>query len=206
MSRHKPRFRGRKYGGTILILLAAGLIYISNHPKFLWALLVLAIIPISEYFFERQRINRLRASDIMNIDDMTGLEFEYYLEELFSCLGYRAKKTKDSGDFGADVIIEKNGIKTAVQAKRYKKPVGIRAVQEVISSKAYYNCDTAIVITNNTFTNAAKELASRAGVELWDRSKLIELSYSAKLTTQSNPRLTRIRKSVAPSASKPNIR
>jgi hypothetical protein len=36
----------------------------------------------------------------------------------------------------------------------------------------YYSCNKAIVITNSQFTEAAKKLAERTGVVLWDRKIL----------------------------------
>jgi len=55
-----------------------------------------------------------------------------------------------------------------VQCKFYSHPVGVSAVQQVVGGMAYYDCDRAMVITNNTFTRQAKELAERNDVELLD--------------------------------------
>ena len=53
----------------------------------------------------------------------------------------------------------KDGVKTDVQAKRHTKPVGIKAVQEVVAAKGMYRCTEAMVVTNSTFTQPAMELA-----------------------------------------------
>lgn len=108
------------------------------------------------------------------IDSMDGYEFEHYLKELFHLKDYKVKSTPLSNDQGADLLLNKNNEKIVVQAKRYSKPVGNKAVQEVIAAKHYYNCSKAIVITNNTFTRSAKQLAKRINVELWDRKELIK--------------------------------
>ena len=74
-----------------------------------------------------------------------------------------------SGDFGGDIIAR--GFlfsKIVVQCKSYRRPVGVRAVQEVCAAKLYYNASRAAVATNSTFTKQAKELAKRCGVELWE--------------------------------------
>lgn len=70
------------------------------------------------------------------------------------------------------LLLKKDGIRTVVQAKRYKGKVGVKAIQEVIGAKGYYNCDRAMVITNSYFTRQAKELADKNGVELWNRIDL----------------------------------
>lgn len=112
---------------------------------------------------------------IEDIDNMDGFEFERFLERLFDSIGFIAKVTKGSGDQGADLIIEKLGERTVVQAKRYSSPVSNRAIQEVVAAKAYYDCEKAMVVTNSRFTSSAKSLAFSNSVTLWDRDKLKEL-------------------------------
>jgi restriction system protein len=67
-----------------------------------------------------------------------------------------------------DITARRRGHKYAVQCKFYSHPVGVSAVQQVVGGMAYYGCDRAMVITNNTFTRQAKELAERNDVELLD--------------------------------------
>ncbi len=96
-----------------------------------------------------------------------GYEFEEFCYTLYNELGYFVEHTQLSNDQGADLIIEKNGERIVVQAKHYSTPVGNKAVQEVVASKAFYNNAThAIVITNNTFTPSAIKLAEANAVTL----------------------------------------
>lgn len=104
---------------------------------------------------------------------MDGFEFEKYSKQLLRNNGFdRIDVTKSSGDYRADVIAYKDDIKYAIQCKKYSQPVGISAIQEVIASKTIYKCHVAVVLTNNTFTNSAIELAKVNNVLLWDRKKL----------------------------------
>ena len=104
------------------------------------------------------------------IDYMTGEDFEAYVAQILGRIGfYNVQTTKGSGDQGVDILAEKNGMKYAFQCKRYDKPVGNKAVQEVFSGKFFYHCHTAVVVTNNYFTQSAKDLAYENGVVLWDR-------------------------------------
>ena len=83
--------------------------------------------------------------------------------------------TPASNDYGADLIAEKFGKKIVIQAKCYtQNPIGPAAVQEVVTSKKYFDCQNAMVITNNEFTSNAKKLAEKNCVKLWDRTKLIK--------------------------------
>lgn len=69
----------------------------------------------------------------------------------------------------------KDGIRYAVQCKRYSSNLGNTPVQEVYAGKAMYNCQVGVVMTNQHFTGSAKELAKSTGVLLWDREKIAEM-------------------------------
>ena len=108
---------------------------------------------------------------------VTGVDFENVLKELYEQKGYLVETTKTTGDQGADLVIEKGGIRTVVQAKYYSSPVGNAAVQEVVAAIKFYNADAGIVVTNNSFTDAAKELAEANDIQLIDGillNKMIE--------------------------------
>jgi restriction system protein len=112
---------------------------------------------------------------ISQVDDMNPYNFESLLGMVYETQGYRIEVTRKSGDQGADVIMEKAGIRAVVQAKLYAQPVGNSAVQEVFAAKTHYKCQEAIVVTNNSFTRSAIELAMTNSVKLVDRPKLIEM-------------------------------
>ena len=141
------------------------------------------------YQFKKRKM--LRNSNLDEIDTMEGLQFEKYLYELFAALGYKVKRTADSGDFGADLILNDGDSIIVVQAKRYKSNVGIQSVQEVLGAKAYYDADYAWVVTNSSFTNAAIELAHRSGVSLNSRLELSKLMVSAGVAKPSEKEIKR---------------
>ncbi|MGI4787354.1 MAG: restriction endonuclease [Janthinobacterium lividum] len=132
------------------------------------------------WFIAYLRKKRLAASGIADIDTMDGKAFEQYLEVLFSKLGYKVERTRYVGDYGADLITRKDGVKTVIQAKRYTKAVGIKAVQEAVAAKGMYDCTEAMVVTNSTYTRAAVELARANRVALWDRNRLVETLLRVK--------------------------
>ena len=132
---------------------------------------------IQRRFEMEQERKRLLSGDIsheknlqteqLNLANVTtGIEFEKYLQDIFSKLGYEVLPTKASGDKGADLVLERNNIKYVVQVKFYSTPVGNKAVQEVYSAKSIYNADKAAVITNNSFTKQALEDAASLNVRM----------------------------------------
>ena len=111
-----------------------------------------------------------------SVDAMDGLTFEHFCAELLEANRFTGVQvTQSSGDYGIDVLAYKGNVEYAIQCKNYSSHVGNSAVQEAYSGKAYYDCDKAVVITNNYFTAAAIETAKKIGVELWDRNKLYDL-------------------------------
>ena len=129
----------------------------------------------------RKRRKKYLGASLEEIDRMDGYDFEDYLESLFHALGYKTIETPKSGDYGVDLILEtrSNKERICIQAKRYKGSVGISAVQEIFSGNAYYDGDRAIVVTNSRFTNAARTLAQKIGVELVGRAELQKLMRQA---------------------------
>lgn len=113
--------------------------------------------------------------DIHNVDVMTGIEFEDYLCHIFRKQGYQVKTTPVTNDYGADLVLRKDGQVTVVQAKRYSGKVGVKAVQEVNTAMPYYRAGKAIVVTNNYFTPNAVNLARANGVQLIDRRQLVKM-------------------------------
>jgi len=121
-----------------------------------------------------QSLEEKKPGRFSDIDTMTGSEFEEYLKDFFIKSGYRVEKRKRSHEQGLDLLLERQGEKTAVQIKRYRNPVGNKAVQEAIAAREYYHCIYALVVTNSCFTASAHQLAEQCKVELWDRKKLKE--------------------------------
>ena len=123
------------------------------------------------------------AKDIANTDKyvdfdfLDGHEFEYFCAKVLNEQGYQnVEVTRGSGDQGVDVLAEMNGIKYAIQCKRFQSHVGNKAVQEIYSGKKFYHCHVGIIMTNNYFTQSAKDAARELGVILWDRDFLMKFS------------------------------
>ncbi len=126
----------------------------------------------------REKIGK---DNIEYIDEIDGLEFEEYIKDLLERLGYKnVIKTPASGDFGIDVIAEKDNIKYGIQCKNYKEQLSNKCVQEAYSGKKYYKCHVGVVVTNSYFSPHAKEQAKSTGIILWDRDKLISMIEELK--------------------------
>jgi restriction system protein len=126
------------------------------------------------------RERRLKKSGILEVDKMSGRKFEEYLQVLLKMRGFAVQLTPATGDYGADLILSTKGKKIIVQAKRYKKNVGVKAVQEIASAKSHYKADECWVITNSFFTSQAQKLANSNQVRLIDRKQLMTWMIDVK--------------------------
>jgi restriction system protein len=106
---------------------------------------------------------------------MDAVAFERFCASELERAGWSAHVTKGSGDQGVDVIAEKDGLRVVLQCKQYSTPVGNKAVQQALGAKMFERAQVAAVVTNSTYTPAAKALAGTAQVLLLHYSDLREL-------------------------------
>ena len=95
--------------------------------------------------------------------------------------------TSSSGDYGIDIIGDNNNIKYGYQCKRYRKKIGVYAIQQALTGVKYYNLDIPVVITNSYFTAAASNLADNTEVLLIDRDRLFKMVKKTKSFYQRIP-------------------
>ena len=147
---------------------------LAHDLRSLWPLgLLFSIVVAGRVATALWRGSRLRRSGIRQIDRMSHAAFQRRLGLLFLDLGYQVERVGGAaGEYGADLVVSKAGRRTAVNAKRRDRSIGVRAVQEALGARGYYDADDAIVVTNRSFTGPARELARRNGVRLYDRAAL----------------------------------
>ena len=106
------------------------------------------------------------------IDAMSGVEFEGYVAARLRRAGWQVTFTPAVGDYGVDLVAEKDGQSVAIQCKRHGKSVGVAAVQQVVSGARHHGCTRSIVVSNQEFTTAAKQLAYTHRCQLIGRRAL----------------------------------
>lgn len=129
-------------------------------------LFVIIILTIMRLVFARRR-------NYNSIDEMEGHDFEYFCADLLKKRGFEeVEVTKGSGDYGVDILAEKDGVTYAIQCKCYTEPVGVKAVQEAYAGRDYYDRMVGAVLTNQYFTAPAVQAAKKLKILLWDRGYL----------------------------------
>lgn len=131
----------------------------------------------SDYHKERQK---KILSIKVNVNNMTGVEFESYIATILKDSGFNVSGTPTTGDQGADLIATKDNKIFVIQAKRYSGTVGNKAIQEVVGALSYYEGDVAVVVTNSKFTLSAKKLARKCNAILVEKSELNNIASKLK--------------------------
>ena len=147
-----------------------------EQDKWIWIIGILAVLVLAAAagVVLCRRFRKRYADD--ELDEMEGLDFEYYCAELLRNSGFiEVEVTKSSGDYGIDILAEKEGVTYAIQCKRYNGPVGVKAVQEAYAGRDFYDRMVGCVLTNQYFTQPAVDAAQKLKILLWDRDYLEEM-------------------------------
>ncbi|MFC4455142.1 restriction endonuclease [Deinococcus sonorensis] len=143
-------------------------------------LLVLGLIGWAVLAWQSRK--RAAALAVADLRALSPRELELHVATVIDTLpGWTAKANRGTADQGADVIaVSPGGVRVAVQVKQYSNPVGNKAVQEVVASKAFYQATAAVVVTAGPgFTRAAQQLAQANNVKLWQPDDLLNLQQLA---------------------------
>ena len=147
-----------------------------EQDKWIWIIGILAVLVLAAAagVVLCRRFRKRYADD--ELDEMEGLDFEYYCAELLRNRGFiEVEVTKSSGDYGIDILAEKEGVTYAIQCKRYNGPVGVKAVQEAYAGRDFYDRMVGCVLTNQNFTQPAVDAAQKLKILLWDGDYLEEM-------------------------------
>ena len=137
---------------------------------FFWILILLGFIIYCLYIDRKEKF--LHAKMLKRLESgfnpyMSGEQYEIYCKYILKTSGWLVKETKASGDQGVDLIASNEIFrKVCIQCKRYSKPVGNKAIQEVFTGKTFYDGSRAVVVSNAGFTKSARNLAQKTDVYL----------------------------------------
>lgn len=111
----------------------------------------------------------------VEVDQMSGEMYEQYCAQILEGAGWEVEGTAVTGDQGVDLIAMIDDVRVCIQCKRYSKPVGNKAVQEVVAGRTHWNGTHAVVVSNAGFTKSAQKLAESTGVLLIGDMELEDL-------------------------------
>lgn len=114
-----------------------------------------------------------------NLMDLNPWEFENFINNLFSVIGFESKLTRSSKDGGVDVIAFDPrpilGGKVVIQAKRYKNVVGVSAVRDLYGTMINEGANKGILVATSHYGTDAYDFAKDKPIELIDGGGLLYL-------------------------------
>ena len=109
--------------------------------------------------------------------ELDWFQFEKIVELIYRKRGYAV--TRGGGahpDDGIDLVIEKDGIRKAIQCKQWKTwNVGVKPVREFLGALTDSGIGSGIFVTLGGYTGDAKALAEKHGIEMLNEAHLVQM-------------------------------
>lgn len=134
-------------------------------------------------------------------------ELEWIVNSLYDRMGFKSILTSLSKDGGVDVVANyfseetETYVKYIIQVKRWKDPVGVRIVRELLGVKEDQKADKALMVSISGYARTSMEFATRHNIRLVDKDALEEmlqkvqlLRVDGSLVSPSDPNLASNRK------------
>lgn len=136
------------------------------------------------WFRLRHRHAPIRVQTIGELLMLTPTEFEDAIAQSLRNRGYKqVTRCGGAGDLGVDITArDANGLSIAVQCKRYTpgRPVGSREIQLFIGMlTTEHKAERGVYVTTSGFTDPARVLGKRHGINLIDGRELARITGPA---------------------------
>ncbi|QGM28952.1 hypothetical protein GI482_00320 [Bacillus sp. N3536] len=146
------------------------------------------VIDISpEELINEIKIRKIIFKEILPLYKISSLQFAELNAKLLNKMGFFLQEVKSTDDGGVEMLTfnEMSGEekKHVIQCKKNERPVGVRIIEELLLIVELKKANNGILISDNSFTSKAIDLASDNNLKLIDGKKFRELlsTYKIKL-------------------------
>lgn len=166
-------------------LIAFGCLLAVMHSAVAAPMIVLAVLGAVGLVVRKNSVQKRRlrdAADLARLRSLHPTEFERVVATALGAAGWRLRVVGGAGDEGADLIgKDPEGRPALVQCKRFSEgnTVGSQTVQMVIGARTIHSTERALIVTTARFTEPARSLARRHGIELVDETSITGLAAPA---------------------------
>ena len=151
-----------------------------------WMLLVICwIAALGSYLNARKRRRFLDTRTTLESLAAGGWrQFEQLVGEAFRRQGYAVEETGLGGpDGGIDLILRKDGRRTLVQCKQWKRQqVGVSVVREMAGLLAHHQAQAVKIVCIGSYTSDAEAFARGTPIELISGERFLEMIQAAQQT------------------------
>lgn len=169
-----------RYGLTTWLLNSGGMLAPAFSPvlKLLaWFWLAVCLFGALASFITARKKRRLldTRTDLESLSATGWKNFEQLVGEAFRRQGYSVDENHQPGpDGGIDLILHKDGRRTLVQCKQWKRQqVGVAIVREMYGLMVHHNASAVKIVSTGTFTRDAENFADGKPIELVNGEQLL---------------------------------
>lgn len=121
-------------------------------------------------------------------------QFELLVGEAFRRQGYSVEETGLGGaDGGIDLILRKDGRRTLVQCKQWKrKQVGVSVVREMFGLLAHHQAHSVKIVCIGTYTKDAERFAQCKPIELIGGEQVLDMTRVVQQQATTKPTAARV--------------
>lgn len=102
------------------------------------------------------------------IQQMSGVEFEAYIADIFSSKGFAVEITSLTGDHGVDLRLFRTGRTGIVQCKRWTDTIPEAAIRDFCGAMSHEKVDFGYFVTSSEFSSKARTYAIGKNISLVD--------------------------------------
>lgn len=181
-----PDYEGTIWTAAGATLFTYGWMAILGHEIFLSGI----IDKIIKRIFARSEIRKAHTrylddlyaywywQEIAKLDfwmSLTGHQFEDAVAAIFRRVGYDAKVSKQGGDGGVDIVLQKDEKRIAVQCKAHKMPIGPSVARDLLGTIAHFGFDEGIIASRSGFTRGVYEFTRDKPIALMDLTDILKI-------------------------------
>lgn len=111
---------------------------------------------------------------------LDGHQFEDAVAAVYRTNGYIAQVSKQGGDGGVDIILEKDGKTIAVQCKAHKKEIGPSVARDLYGTISHLGIEEGIIVSRSGFTAGVYEFVQNKHIELVTLNDLMNMQTFIK--------------------------
>lgn len=173
---------------------------------FAWGWLLLCLGAAAASYLRQARRRRLldTRDSLQSLAETGWRNFERLVGEAFRRQGYSVEETGLGGpDGGIDLILRKDGLRTLVQCKQWKRQqVGVAIVREMYGLMAHHQAAAVKIVTTGSFTRDASNFVAGKPIELVSGEQLLRMIQA--LQPLGAPLRPRVEPTLGPSAAEPS--
>jgi len=125
-----------------------------------------------------------------------GVRLEETVASIFERMGYSVQRrvrpaTRTGATAEIDILLTRGKRRLAVECKNYdeSRAVGVSELRNFMNKLQDTGIMSGVFVTTSVFSSEAEQFAESAGIELWDREKLLEKFYAFAIGRIVNPSL-----------------